>query len=224
MRNTNPEPGSRKSVTATDGRPIGQRAQATRRRLLDETRSLLSRQGLSNLRLVEITRASGASTATFYQYFTDIDDALLALSEDLVADANELVGLLSEPWTSAADKPKVEAFVVAYCRYWADNDSVLRVRNLKSEESDPRFREVRRRAQTPLADALTNKVEASITAGSVSSDQAPYATAAAALAALERLVTYRQRFNERGIDDQALVNSLTNLFMQIIVGVNLVET
>ncbi|MFM8946757.1 MAG: hypothetical protein ACKOJC_08645 [Actinomycetota bacterium] len=46
-------------VLAADGRVIGSRAQATRRRLLDATAKLLREQGILDLRVVDITREVG---------------------------------------------------------------------------------------------------------------------------------------------------------------------
>jgi AcrR family transcriptional regulator len=65
---------------ALDGRALGQRGARTRRRLLDATSQLLETEGIRDLRVVEIARVVGTSPATFYQYFRDVDDAVLALA------------------------------------------------------------------------------------------------------------------------------------------------
>ena len=67
-------------MKALDGRPIGKRGAQTRRKLLDATSSLLETHGSRDLHVVEIARAVGAAPATFYQYFRDVEDAVLALS------------------------------------------------------------------------------------------------------------------------------------------------
>src|SRR5947209_9300350 len=56
-------------VVAIDGRPLGRRAQQTRRRLLDATQELLESRSIRDVRVVDIARAVGTSPATFYQYF-----------------------------------------------------------------------------------------------------------------------------------------------------------
>ncbi|MSZ89065.1 MAG: TetR family transcriptional regulator, partial [Actinobacteria bacterium] len=71
-------------VTATDGRVIGRRAIQTRRRILDTTAALLKEHGALDLKVTDVAREVGASPATFYQYFADVEDAILALATDLV--------------------------------------------------------------------------------------------------------------------------------------------
>ena len=63
------------------GRVLGPKAQQTRQRLLDATHALLARRGLRELRVVEIARKIGTSPATFYQYFSDVEEAVLSLAE-----------------------------------------------------------------------------------------------------------------------------------------------
>ena len=69
---------------ASDGRVIGERAQRTRRRLLDATAALLDERGALGLRVVDITRSVGTSPATFYQYFSDVEEAILVLADGTV--------------------------------------------------------------------------------------------------------------------------------------------
>lgn len=203
---------------ATDGREIGERAQATRRRLLDATRVLLTRDGLSDIRLVDITREVGASPATFYQYFTDIDDALIALSNEVTNNSGALIELLDDPWEDPSDLVRATAFVDAYIAYWADNRAVLRVRNLKAEEGHADFRRARSSAQLPLMQALSTKVEHSMKAGRISSALDSQATAAAVLAMLERLTAYRAELSARGTGAQALETTLSRIVFQLVTG------
>src|SRR5437588_12986728 len=79
---------------AIDGRPLGRRAQQTRRRLLDATGELLESHSIRELRVVEIARKVGTSPATFYQYFRSVDEAVLVLAEELADELSPLVQLL----------------------------------------------------------------------------------------------------------------------------------
>ena len=74
-------------VFAADGRVIGSRALVTRRKLLDATAKLLQEQGILDLRVVDISRDVGSSPATFYQYFNDVDEAIL-LSDKILLMSN----------------------------------------------------------------------------------------------------------------------------------------
>ena len=68
---------------AADGRVAGRRGQATRQRLLDATRDAIGDGPYRDLTVVDISRRAETSTATFYQYFPDIESALLSLLDEL---------------------------------------------------------------------------------------------------------------------------------------------
>ena len=147
-------------LLATDGRVIGERATATRQRLLDATLELLRRDGILDLKVVDITREAGAAPATFYQYFSDLDAAILALAEAAIDDEAPLVQHLEQPWTSAEHVDMARAFVDAYGDYWNDHYPVLILRNLKADGGDVDFRSVRSRANLLLLRRMADMVTA----------------------------------------------------------------
>ena len=59
------------ALVALDGRRLGRRAQATRRKLLDATAELLQTRRLLDLTVVEVARRVGTSPAssTFWKYW-----------------------------------------------------------------------------------------------------------------------------------------------------------
>lgn len=203
---------------ATDGREIGERAKATRRRLLEATRSLLRRDGLSNLRLVDITREIDASPATFYQYFADMDAALLALCDDAREDTAELLVALEEQWSTPADLERARAFVAAFVSHWEQHGTVLRVRNLKAEENVRDFRRSRQNAMLPLIERLAQMTDHSVSDGRLPTDTDGFATASAILAMLERLTAYRAELAQRGTSEDALEATLARIAFQLVSG------
>ena len=92
-----PEPAD--AAVALDGRALGRRGAQTRQRLLDATARLLEDNGLRELRVVDIARAVDLAPATFYQYFRDVEEAVLALAEEVGEQATPLGELLERPWT-----------------------------------------------------------------------------------------------------------------------------
>ena len=96
-------------VQAIDGRRLGARAQATRRRLLDATAELLESEGILELKVVEVARKVGTSPATFYQYFANVEEAVLALAEEAGAEIDELVPLVDRPWKGTRALPLARA-------------------------------------------------------------------------------------------------------------------
>jgi AcrR family transcriptional regulator len=195
---------AQRSVHQTvDGRAIGDRARATRRRLLDETARLLELRGLLDLKVVEVTRAVGTSPATFYQYFTDVDDAILALAAEAGERERELIALISPTWSGPGGFDLIVEFVERYHQFWSAHRSVVRTRNLKAEEGDPRYQRVRSRSSIPMAEAFGGIARAGIESGRVSAMLDPFATGGAMLGMIERLFAYEEVFGRRGssVDD-----------------------
>ncbi len=130
-------------AVAIDGRALGRRGAQTRRRLLDATAELLETHGIRDLRVVDIARAVGSSPATFYQYFRDVETAVLALTQEVGDDLSPLVALLDPPWDADNGLDNARALVAGFVDYWDRHRAVLRTRNLAAQEGDQRFRDVR---------------------------------------------------------------------------------
>src|SRR6187200_2326103 len=113
------------TVVAADGRVIGERALATRRRLLEATEALLERDGVRDLKVVDITREVGSAPATFYQYFADIDAAILALANEAAEEAKELLATLTPVWSEPADIERARSFLDAYVSHWRARHAAL---------------------------------------------------------------------------------------------------
>jgi AcrR family transcriptional regulator len=204
-------------VLAADGRVIGSRAQATRRRLLDATAKLLEEQGVLELKVVDITREVGTSPATFYQYFADVDAAILALAEEAGEDEHPLLEHLDPGWADDG-LGRARAFVDEYLDYWRDHRAVLRVRNLKAEEGDPAFRAVRSKANLRLIEGMSQMVRDGQRAGRLTDTLDPFATAAAMLAMIERLLAYQTELGRRGTSRHALRETLATILYQTLTG------
>jgi AcrR family transcriptional regulator len=147
------------SWRASDGRVPGRRGRATRQRLLDHTAAMLRDRSYRDVTVIEIARAAGTSPATFYQYFADVEAAVLVLADGLVADAEELARTVAAAWTSRAEGgyaaygaalDVVDAFVA----FWERHRPVLRVVELAAAEGDDRFRQARVRALEGVAAEL----------------------------------------------------------------------
>lgn len=179
-------------MVALDGRPLGERGARTRRRLLDATAELLETHGVRDLRVVDIARDVGTSPATFYQYFRDVEEAVLTLAEEVGEDLAGVRELLEEPWKGRAGLDAARSLVERFVTYWDEHRAVLRTRNLAAQEGDPRFRDVRNRSLRPITEALARKIAESQRAGKVSTAITPYVAGAALVASMERLAAFHE--------------------------------
>ena len=207
-------------LVAADGRVIGSRAQATRKRLLDATAKLLRRHGALELKVVDITREAGTSPATFYQYFADVDAILLALARTAGENEQALLALFSSDWSGPDGPAKARAFVDAYMGFWNDHQAILRIRNLKAEEGATAFRRSRTRASLPIIEAMEQMIRRSQGAGRVDESLEPFAAAAAMVAMLERLLAYQREIGQRGTTREDLRETLAGIIHQTLAGSN----
>src|SRR5437016_5196987 len=98
-----------------------------------------------DLKVVEIAREAGTSPATFYQYFPDVEEAILALAEEMASAGNERLTSIvrTGKWRGAAGFATAQAIADAYVSFWDDNWPLMRVIDLTSAEGNERFRSIR---------------------------------------------------------------------------------
>jgi len=200
------------------GRPLGRRALETRRRLLDATAELLGKRSVREIRIVEIARMVDTSPATFYQYFKDIEEATLALAEEAAEEMPSVAEKIGGPWSGEAGLETARAIVDAFIRHWDKHQAVLRLRNLASDEGEPRFLEVRRRAMTPIMSELARRMRKSQQAGKTPKEMNPDAAAAALAAILERLAAYHTELEPLGVTRADLVETSARILFQTVTG------
>jgi AcrR family transcriptional regulator len=206
------------SVTAADGRVIGTRASQTRQRLLDATERLLIERGVLNLTVVDVTRAAETSPATFYQYFTDVADAIKALSVQVGSVQAEILPYFEVSFAGSDGHEKALAAVEAFVEFWETHKAVLRTRDLRAEEGDDEFRRLRRKAFYQLMDPMVEQLVAGQKAKRVSKHLNPGATAAAMYAMLERLATYLPEYETGGIPRASIIDTMATVMRQTLTG------
>ena len=144
---------------ASDGRIPGRRGLATRTRLLACTAELLDRMSYREIKVIDIAREASTSPATFYQYFPDIESAVLALAEATNFDTAPLSEIVrNRSWRGAAGYETALALIDALIEFWESHRAILRVVDLLVAEGDLRFRAVRQRLLNDLAIAMTEVI------------------------------------------------------------------
>jgi AcrR family transcriptional regulator len=205
-------------AVAIDGRALGRRGVQTRRRLLDATAALLETHGIRDLRVVDIARAVGSSPATFYQYFRDVETAVLALTQEVGDDLSPLVALLDPPWDADSGLDNARALVGGFVDYWDRHRAVLRTRNLAAQEGDQRFRDVRNHTLREFIANLTATITAAQAEGRVVAEISPIAASAALVALLERMAAFHHELELLGIGREDLVETTARIIHQTAVG------
>lgn len=203
--------------TSTDGQPLGLRGIRTRQRILEAVAEAIEQQGLRGLRLADVAEAVGVSPPAFYQYFNDLDEAILALCE-------EIGGFLPPFSLEAGDLTEgdgpaesTHGFVTRFFEYWDANRAVLWARNIAVTAGDERFEAVRAETYRPMVDAIEKFIKTGQRTGRIDRNVSPVSLGAALTMALDRICMLAPQLEEWGTgspDD--LIDTLTYVFDRVL--------
>ena len=144
-------------LRAADGRVPGRRGRATRQRLLDRTREMLSTTSYRDVKVIDIAREAETSPATFYQYFADVEAAILVLAEDMAQQGSHLTAIITDgSWDDAHAYGTALELVDGLLAFWDDHRPVLRVMDLATDEGDGRFQKIRVRLLNDITRSLAD--------------------------------------------------------------------
>jgi AcrR family transcriptional regulator len=209
---------SSSDLVSIDGRRLGRRAQLTRRRLLDATAELLATTSILDLAVVDIARKVGSSPATFYQYFRDVEEAVLALAEEVGEQLAPVDELLVRSWTGRDGLDTARHMVDEFLHYWDGHRAILRTRNLAAQEGDQRFRRVRNASLQPITEHVAAKIVDSQANGRVSDQLAPMAAASAIVSMLERMAAFHRDLEAIDVSRDDLVEATARIVYQTVTG------
>ncbi len=201
-------------LRASDGRVPGRRGLATRQRVLDATGTLLETVAYRDLKVVDIAREAGTSPATFYQYFPDVESAMLAMAADLgEAWHDDLSNLVTNrDWDG---DPDGSAHLVAdgMLEFWTRHKPVLRVLDLASMEGDLRFRDIRTNLLAGATGALMALAADRDTPGD------PRASAGVVVGMLAHVANHQHGLERWGVAHDVLVDTVAGIIRRTILGV-----
>lgn len=198
------EPTVEEPITTSDGRVPGRRGRQTREGLLDSTAELLAVTSYRDLKVVDIARDAGTSPATFYQYFSDVEEAVLLLAERVVDQVGRLLEPLEERDWSRDPTGAALALADAFLEFWDEHEAILRVMNLAIVEGDQRFRAVRDRLLGPVTRGLAARISEERGDGAI-------ADAAALVSMLVHVAEHHPRLNDWGVDVDELRASMSRI-------------
>lgn len=206
-------------LRAADGRVPGRRGRATRARLLECTAEMLQGTSYRDLKVVEIARGAGTSPATFYQYFPDVEAAILVLGEEMAQEGMALSALVrTSNWKGKAGFAAASDLVDAFLEFWEEHRSLLRVVDLATLEGDQRARQVRTRFTHELTVALSEVVETFRKEGKLPADVDPMATGGVLVSMLGQVAAHRYGFEFWGIRTDDTRRSMARIISTAVTG------
>ncbi len=199
-------------VRTVDGRVAGRRGQATREKLLDCLSDMLDSSPYRDVKVIDVARRAGTSPATFYQYFPDVEGAVLEIAERTAAESSSLAELTAgRSWVGKAGWQTAQELVDGFLEFWRKNDAILRVVDLGAAEGDKRFFKIRMKILNSVNSALSDSVAELQAKGRVDKDVNPAAIAGSLVVMLSAAASHQKGFTSWGVKQAELKPSLALL-------------
>ncbi|MBV9026613.1 MAG: TetR/AcrR family transcriptional regulator [Streptomycetaceae bacterium] len=199
-------------IRTVDGRVAGLRGQATRQKLLECLSDMLSSSPYRDVKVIDVARIAGTSPATFYQYFPDVEGAVLELAEEIVRDETTLTGLVAgRTWAGKSAWTAAEDLVDDFLFFWHKNDAILRVIDLGAAEGDKRFYKIRMKILNAVVSSLTDSIKELQDKGRVDKSVSPAAVAGSLVAMLAAVAAHHKDFTSWGVKQAELKPNLALL-------------
>lgn len=204
---------------AADGRVPGRRGMATRQRLLECTARMLQTTAYRDMKVVDIAREAGTSPATFYQYFPDVESAVLVLADDLSAEGERFAALIgSTTWRGREGYDAANELADAFLRFWEQHRPILKVIDLATFEGDARFRAIRTSFLAATAEALRNAVAEMREVGRHADTVDPAAMSGVLVSMLVNVAAHRRGLEEWGVDVDDLRSAMARIIFWAVSG------
>ncbi|GAA0640182.1 TetR family transcriptional regulator [Streptomyces thermocarboxydovorans] len=199
-------------MRTVDGRVAGRRGQATRQKLLDCLSEMLSSSPYRDVKVIDVARRAGTSPATFYQYFPDVEGAVLEIAEQTAAEGSGLTELVEgRSWVGKAGWQTAQDLVDGFLDFWRKNDAILRVVDLGAAEGDKRFYKIRMKILNSVNNSLADAVADLQARGRVDKDVNPAAIAGSLVAMLAAVASHQKGFTSWGVKQAELRPNLALL-------------
>ncbi|MBF6044919.1 TetR family transcriptional regulator [Streptomyces sp. NRRL B-1677] len=199
-------------VRTVDGRVAGRRGQATRQKLLDCLSEMLSSSPYRDVKVIDVARKAGTSPATFYQYFPDVEGAVLEIAEEMAKEGASLTELVAgRSWVGKSGWQAAEELVDGFLGFWRKHDAILRVVDLGAAEGDKRFYKIRMKILNAVTSSLTDSVKELQTKGKLDKDVNPAAIAGSLVAMLAAVASHQKGFQSWGVKQAELKPNLALL-------------
>ncbi|MEV5882716.1 TetR family transcriptional regulator [Streptomyces sp. NPDC052020] len=199
-------------MRTVDGRVAGRRGQATRQKLLDCLSDMLSSSPYRDVKVIDVARKAGTSPATFYQYFPDVEGAVLEIAEQMASRGAGLAGLVEgRSWAGKSGWQTAQELVDGFLDFWRKNDAILRVVDLGAAEGDKRFNKLRMKILNSVNSSLAGAVAELQSKGRVDKDVNPAAIAGALVAMLAAVASHQKGVSSWGVKQAELKPNLALL-------------
>jgi len=188
--------------------PRTKRGERTRQGLIEAARAVFERDGYTDARLIDITTEAGTSAGSFYTYFTNKEEILAAVLEDL---QEEMVHPQVERVAGAETPVRIiEAGTRAYLTSYQKNARLMRLLD-EVADIDDNFRRLRARRNEAFVQRNARSIRNLQIRGLADPELDPR-LAAGALGLMVARVAYRTFVDGEPWELEELVSAMTRLW------------
>lgn len=173
---------------------------------------MLSSSPYRDVKVIDVARRAGTSPATFYQYFPDVEGAVLELADATAKEGGALADLVAgHSWSGKAGRRSAEELVDGFLSFWRRNEAILRVVDLAAAEGDKRFYKIRMKTLTPVTQTLTGTIQELQGKGRVAPEISAAGLAGSLVTMLASAAGHQKGFQTWGVKQAELKPSLVQL-------------
>ncbi len=192
----------------------------TRRVMLEALGELLERKSPWDVRASDVAAASGTTQPNFYSHFRNIEDAILARSQQVWAiyPQEQLAAYLDEG-LDGGSLEALQRFFVLTVEFWKAHGGLLRAVSRLSGDDHPALREYRHQAQDVLIARCAAAIHRAQEGGTLSGMLHPKLAANAALRFLDEAASHYQVIREAGeFSSEEITLTVTLQFRSLLCG------
>jgi AcrR family transcriptional regulator len=180
---------------------------------------MLATTSIRDLKVIDIAREAATSPATFYQYFPDVESAILVLAEEMAVDTTQLATHVRESeWKGKPGYAAALELADRFIEFWEQYRSVLRVVDLATGEGDRRFATIRSRMLNSITVALSDAIKVAQPRPRGEEPLDSMATAGVLVAMLASVASHRYGFEFWGIRTGDARRSMAHLIYWSVTG------
>lgn len=173
---------------------------------------MLSSSPYRDVKVIDVARKAGTSPATFYQYFPDVEGAVLEIAEATAKEGASLTELVAgRAWTGKAARESAEELVDGFLSFWRKHDAILRVIDLGAAEGDKRFYKIRMKILTSVTNSLRDSIKELQEKGRVDDSVNAAAMAGSLVTMLASVASHQKGFQTWGVKQAELKPNLALL-------------
>ena len=146
------------NVVGKAGQPLGGKGIDTRRSLIEAARRLMHRMSPLQITATAISKEASTAPATFYVYFSGVEDVLWALCDLVTEDTTHLFA--DQDFLRRPDLLERDALdlVRGYRAIWGRHSVILSYRNLEADRGNARFNLLLTRTGRPIMQGLCDRI------------------------------------------------------------------